>query len=399
MQPKRHEQATEPLTKTQPVRSWTRFLNGSPYLLLLVLITVAACAARRDYNEAVLQDTVEAYGEFLHKHPDKKKYSTPAEVRLEMLSFNEATRQDTFPAYIDFLKKFPSGKFSQLADKRAEEIRAKALDIHLYRSLPADYYDQVSTRELPYRILVRSSDTRGEISDHLERKWYDELVRRDLFLPMDPRKTYPVRPDLTLYLRESVIRLCRSPLTLVEADVWVGDQKVKSYRIAGDRIDQYLLYEIFRDRGIYDALFRIPDNEKKVVADRFERFRKEMPRPGSLAFEFEVRQDASAWDEEATLAFVGFLKEQPLYDDFTVYPRGQPPDHPYLQRIYYRTDPEIHAPYVREKWSTAGPLKHWNRWNSKWILQERDYFFKMMTLDLLDLLDAHPPNPPQKRKP
>jgi len=28
----------------------------------------------------------------------------------------------------------------------------------------------------------------------------------------------------------------------------------------------------------------------------------------------------------------------------------------------------------------------WSPWNTKWILEDREYFFRKMTLDLLDLL-------------
>lgn len=397
-----HTTRKEPVTRTRrkPIaaHAGTRLPKGCTYLLILVLLAFTACYARRDYNEALQEDTVEAYETFLDKHSDKKKYSSQAETRLDLLSYQQARRQDTFSAYIDYLKRFPSGKFSKLAEKRAEEIRAEELEIHLYRALPQDYYDQVSTRKLPYRILVRSSEAEGEISDHLERKWYKELARRGLFVPMNPRETYPVSPDLTLYLRESVIRLCKYPLAFVEAEVWAGDEPIKTYRIAGDRTDPYLLYEIFKDRELYDALFQIPDKEKKAVAERFERLEKEAPRPGSIAFEFEIKQESSEWDEEATLAFVGFLKQQPFLKGVTIFPRGQPPDLPDAQRVYFRTDPKTHAPFVRKRWSTTGPSKRWNRWNSKWILRERDYCFKMMVLDMLDLLDSPPPAPLPARK-
>ena len=373
-------------------RAWTTFL-------FVTLLTGAACTTRRDFNRAEQEDTLQAFETFLEKHPGKKAYAPRAKARLEILAFEQARRKDTYTGYIDYLNRFPFGTYSRLAAGRAEDLRAEELDIHLYRTLPGDYYEQVSPRELPYRILVRSSDPAGMDSEHLERKWVDELKRRDLLGPMDPREASVVSPDLTLYVRESVVRLCRVPRALVQAELWVDNQRVQEYRVAGDRIEQLLLYEIFLDRGLYDSFFRIPDKERTELENRFDALQATLPLRESIALEFDLRQDSWHWDREVTLAYAEFLRGLPLCNDFTAYARGKPPDRAYKKRIFFRVDPETHSPSLRRQWSTSGPSTTWRAWNAKWILRDRDHFFKKMTLELLELSDSPRPAPSPKRRP
>ena len=40
------------------------------------------------------------------------------------------------------------------------------------------------------------------------------------------------------------------------------------------------------------------------------------------------------------------------------------------------------------RWRSAGSSVDWSDWNTKWIMEDRDYCFRKMTLDLLDLLTA-----------
>ena len=306
-------------------RATTR--KGFPALLLILLFAAVGCSVKPDYQEACALDTPEAYEAFLDKHPDDKNYSPKARKRLERLSFEEAQKKDTFGGYTQFLKKYPYGKYTLRVQQAAEDIRASDLGIHLYRRQPPDFYDWVSSRRLPYRILVRSSSPDPAGTRHLEGKWYSELVRRGLFVPMDPQKTYRVSPDLTLYLRETVVVLCSNPLALVEAEVRVRGNTVQTYRVAGEHIEQYLLYEIFKDQDLYDPLLRAPQEAVRTVEESFEQWRKKLPLEGSLALEFEITQQASEDDQAMIREFVDFLRGLPIYEGFHAYPRGRTPPH------------------------------------------------------------------------
>lgn len=367
---------------------WAAARKSYPALLLIVLFAATGCSATSDYREARALDTLEAYEEFLDKHPDDKEYSPKAKRHLERLSVEEARKKDTYEGYAQFIREFPYGRYTARARQAAEDIRADELGIHLYRKQPDDFYTWVDSRRLPYRIMVLSSSSEPAGTRHLERKWYSELVRRGLFVPMDPQKTYRVSPDLTLYVRETVIILCATPLALVEAEVRVRGKTVQTYRISADHIEQYLLYEIFKDRRLYDPLLRPPKEEVHEVEKRFERRQQELPLKGSLALEFEITQQASDSDQEMIREFVEFLRELPICEDFYAYPRGHPSNRVTSQRLYLRVNQEIHAPEASKGWRSVGASADWSPWNTKWILEDREYFFKKMTLDLLDILPA-----------
>jgi hypothetical protein len=356
-------------------------------LLWVVLCTAAACSVKADYQEARALDTPEAYEAFLDKHPDDEDYSPRAKKQLQRLDFEEARDQDTYSAYQRFLAKYPYGAYAELAQQSAEVIRASELGIHLYRRQPADFYDWVRSRRLPYRVLVRSSSPDLAGSRHLESKWYEELVRRGLFVPMDPQKTYGISPDLTLYLRESVVVLSIKPLALVEAEVRVRGRTVQTYRIAADHIEQYLLYEIFRDQRLYDPLLRPSEEAVRAVEERFARKGRELPLEGSLALEFEIAQHAWEEDQEVIRDFVEFLKALPLCEDFEAYPRGRPSNRITSRRLYLGVDQKIHSPWASRRWRSSASSVDWRDWNTKWILEQRAYFFKRMALDLIDLLE------------
>jgi len=362
-------------------------LRLAPFLLLCALLACAACGARRDFQRATADDTIEAYEEFLEEHPKKKEYAGKARTRLEVLLYERAVDQDSFAVYTEFLQRFPYGKFTAPAESRAEELRARELGLHFYRHLPEDYPQQVSPRTLPYRILVKASQPDGEISEHLERTWYEDLLRKDLFVPLHPRQAHPVSPDMTLVLRETTVRLCRVPLKQLEAEVWAGKTKIKEYRVVANRPEGALLYEIFRDRELYDSVLGIPEQEKERTEERFLNLCRRLPLPGALAVEYELRLtgDGAERDQRLTLAYAAFLKESRLFRNLVVYPRGQLPEKPPAYRLFFRVDPETHSPSIRRQWDRPGPAHTWTSWNSKWILDDQEYFFREMTLDLLRL--------------
>ncbi len=358
--------------------------------LLALLLVLGGCYARSDFEKAQALDTPEAYRQFLKEHPDKKDYVRKAKRRLEELCWREAEKQNTYEAYVEFLEAFPFGKYAAPAERRAEEIRAEELGIHFYRSLPDDFYTWVDGRRLPYRLLVQALNPEKQAARYIERKWYEELDRRNLFLPLDPDKPCPVTPDLTLYVRETVITLCIYPRALVEAEMKVGGETVKTYRVAGDHIEKYLLYEIFKDEALYDARLRPTPGEIRAMEQRFEAARRGLPRPGSLVIEYDVSQQATKADQEMVREFLSFLEDFHPYRGFQAYPRGHPPRHMQPTRLYLGVDTEIHAPYVRIPRRPATRTVDWRGWNSERILQDRDYYFKKMTLDLLELLAEEP---------
>jgi hypothetical protein len=361
-------------------------------LSLFLLFLGAACSAGPDFEEARALDTQEAYVAYLEKHPDNKDYSPEAKRRLESLRFQQAQELNTYEAYARFLKKYRFGPYADQAAQAAEDIRAEEFGISLYRAQPADFYTWVDSRRLPYRILVLSSSQDMAATNHVERKWYMELLRRGLFVPMDPQKAYQVSPDLTLHVRESVINLCIAPLALVEAEVRVGGATVKKYRIAAGHIEKYLLYEIFRDQRLYDPLLRPSKEAVQDVEDRFERCQRGLPLKGSLALEFDLPQQAPEADQEMIREFVKFLRGLPISENLLAYPRGRPSGRLVGQRIYLSVDQELHYPRASKRWSTVGSSVDWAEWNTKRILVEREYCFKKMTLDILDLLlEGKPP--------
>jgi hypothetical protein len=225
----------------------------------------------------------------------------------------------------------------------------------------------------------------------VERKWFEELVRRDLFIPLDPRKAYPLPPDLTLRVRESTLYLGALPWTQLDADVSVRGKHVQSYRIAAQRVERFLLYEIFRDGERYRGLLRIPEQDRQAVEERFQRLRSSLPLAGSVSLEFEIDQRGSHWDQEMIREFLEFLRGIGLAKDLAIYPRGQPPTRSSAHRLYLRADPDLHYPVLHKQWNFVGPGPDWGAWNSAWILMDRDYFFKKMSLDLVDLVRRSEP--------
>ena len=360
-------------------------------LLALCLAFLPACGPRKAYENASSLDTPDAYEAFLAKYPSHRKYTPLAKERRETLPFEQAAEADTYEKYLSFLRAYPLGKYSKLVELRAEDLRAQELGIHLYRTPPEDFFEWVDKEALPYRLRIRAWNAEPQDTAHIERKWYGEFARRELMVPMDPRKRYEVAPDLTLLVKESVIVLCAFPLAYVEAEMRAGEEVLKTYRIAAKRTEDYLLYEIFRDRDLYDARFRVTDEERKATDRRFRSARRRLPLSRSVALEYSLDQRSPDPDQELIRAFTTFLQEIPLVRDLDAYPRGDPPSRACDQRLYFSVDPEINAPRIRLHWSAAGPGVSWSEWNAKRILRDREYYFERMALDVLDLLESDVP--------
>jgi len=252
--------------------------------------------------------------------------------------------------------------------------------------VPDDYYERVDSAALPFRIRVICPSTDEQEKNHVERKWHEELVRRGLFVPLDPRNAYPFPADMTLRVRESTLYLFTYPWTKVDAEVWVRERHVRTYRIAAQRIEKPLLYEIYGDSELYRSLLRVPEEDRLAVEERFGQLRRNPRAAGSICLEFEIDQRGSHWDQDMIRSFLEFLKGLEFWEDLHVYPRGHPPPATGAERLFLRADPEFHHPVLNRRWNFVGPGPDWSAWNSAWILVERDHFFRKMTLDLLDAL-------------
>lgn len=88
-------------------------------------VLVACGGEGRDWRSAEAADTVEAYDQFLEKHPDGE-HVTQARARLEQLAedreWQRATTADTAAAYREFLAQHPNGKWAAEARIRVENF-------------------------------------------------------------------------------------------------------------------------------------------------------------------------------------------------------------------------------------------------------------------------------------
>jgi len=94
-------------------------------LIVLVALLSACSREQQDWRSAEATDTVEGYGEFLHRHPDSE-LATEARTRVEQLSedreWQSVGAADTADAYKQFLAQHPNGKWAQEARIRVENF-------------------------------------------------------------------------------------------------------------------------------------------------------------------------------------------------------------------------------------------------------------------------------------
>jgi hypothetical protein len=86
---------------------------------------IACSGEGRDWRSAEAADTVEAYDQFLEKHPEGE-HVTQARARLGQLAedreWQRATTADTAAAYREFLAQYPTGKWAGEARIRVENF-------------------------------------------------------------------------------------------------------------------------------------------------------------------------------------------------------------------------------------------------------------------------------------
>jgi len=95
-------------------------------LTVTLLCAMAACSReQQDWRSAEAADTIEAYGQFLERHPDSE-LATQARARLAQLSedrdWQRAESADSAEGYRHFLAQHPNGKWVQEARIRIENF-------------------------------------------------------------------------------------------------------------------------------------------------------------------------------------------------------------------------------------------------------------------------------------
>jgi SPOR domain len=102
------------------------FRAGKLAALMVSVTMLGACSReQQDWRSAEASDTVDGYGEFLHRHPDSE-LATEARTRVAQLSEDKEWQTvgaaDTADAYKQFLAQHPNGKWAQEARIRMENF-------------------------------------------------------------------------------------------------------------------------------------------------------------------------------------------------------------------------------------------------------------------------------------
>ncbi len=101
-------------------------LAGALLLSAVALLVLAGCSReQQDWRSAEGADTMEAYGQFIERHPESE-LATQARTRIgqlgEQRDWQRAGSADTADAYRQFLTQHPNGKWSQEARIRIENF-------------------------------------------------------------------------------------------------------------------------------------------------------------------------------------------------------------------------------------------------------------------------------------
>jgi len=86
---------------------------------------VGCATTKGDWKKAQSLNTVEAYQEFLRKHP-KSEFTNEAKRNIMKLHWQRAKQTDSVKAYQEFLQKYPESEFSSIAKDRIEELEWQA---------------------------------------------------------------------------------------------------------------------------------------------------------------------------------------------------------------------------------------------------------------------------------
>jgi hypothetical protein len=99
---------------------------GSGAIGVCLLLLVAGCSReQQDWRSAEAADTIEAYGQFIQRHPESE-LATQARTRVAQLGedrdWQHAGSADSVEAYRDFIAQHPNGKWAQEAHIRIENF-------------------------------------------------------------------------------------------------------------------------------------------------------------------------------------------------------------------------------------------------------------------------------------
>ena len=112
-------------------------------LSIIVSLFLSGCATTKgDWEKTSQINTVEAYREFLHKHP-QSEFSLQGETRIEQIEWEKTKLQDTVQAYKEFGIKYPKCQFMRQAKERIIELEwdraKKARTVEGYKKFLNNY--------------------------------------------------------------------------------------------------------------------------------------------------------------------------------------------------------------------------------------------------------------------
>jgi len=94
-------------------------------LILIIALVLAGCATTKgDWEKAQRLNTIEAYQEFIQKHP-QSKLTREAKRRIQALDWRRTKRLDTIEAYEEFISRYPQSQFIREAKMRIQELKEK----------------------------------------------------------------------------------------------------------------------------------------------------------------------------------------------------------------------------------------------------------------------------------
>jgi outer membrane protein assembly factor BamD (BamD/ComL family) len=91
------------------------------WLILIPILSFSCSAERGDWKKAKSQHSIEAYKEYLAKHPEGK-HAVEAKEKITELYYEQAVSAHTIEAYQDFLAKYPEGLYAGRAKVKISEL-------------------------------------------------------------------------------------------------------------------------------------------------------------------------------------------------------------------------------------------------------------------------------------
>jgi len=148
-------------------------------ILILSVVLITSCIAKREYQHIEDSDSSSKYEEFLEKFP-KGKYSDLARLKLAYLyeyeAWGAAEQTNTIEAYNSFLEKYPNGSFYNHAQKAIAKVRednewnaaVEANEVNaienFMREYPDSKYENEAIRKLEVLKEENSWSTAKEIN-------------------------------------------------------------------------------------------------------------------------------------------------------------------------------------------------------------------------------------------